>query len=339
MHHGRWEYDLTSPPNLVTRTVDGQTVDAVAEVSKQGFTYVFDRTTGEPVWPIEERPVGQETDVTGEAPYATQPFPTKPPPFAGQGTSLDDANDSTPEIHAIAVEEMQRFRLGPLFASLNLQGTLMRPHEIGGANWGGAAFDPASGYLFVRSSERVSTNQVCATDPDLPDVDVAYTNSCAYGASVGIFNNQPRGVRAARSRLGPIPLIKPSYAKLTAIDLNKGELAWSVPFGEGSPLIRTHPLLNGVELPERLGTPGANGPMVTASGLVFIGGGERYLYAFDVALGHEVARVPTEFRTSGNPMTYVTEEGRQFIMVATGAGPDASLVAFALAGGVIGNHR
>ncbi|MCY4598822.1 MAG: PQQ-binding-like beta-propeller repeat protein, partial [Acidobacteria bacterium] len=111
VHHGVWDYDFTSPPNLITINVDGREIDAVAEVSKQGFTYVFDRVTGEPVWPIEERPVDTDTDVPGEVLYPTQPFPTKPPPFAGQGTSLDDANDLTPEIHAMAVEEMQQFRL------------------------------------------------------------------------------------------------------------------------------------------------------------------------------------------------------------------------------------
>ncbi len=330
VHHGLWDYDFTSAPNLMTLEVDGRTIDAVAEVSKQGFTYVFDRVTGEPVWPIEERPVDVETDVPGEVPYPTQPFPTKPPPFAAQGVSLDDANDLTPEIHRIATEEMQTYRLGPLFTPPSLRGTLQRPRVDGGANWGGAALDPATNMLYVRTSEGVSPNQVCAIDPSVPDVDVPYTNNCPRGGSAGIFQVVDGYIPTERSRLGPIPLVKPPYARLVAIDLNAGEIAWSVPFGEGSRIMRAHPLLRGVDLPDRLGTPGANGPLVTAGGLIFLGGGDPYLYAFDAATGREVTRMATEFRTSSNPMTYRSRAGRQFILIATGAGPDARLVAFAL---------
>jgi quinoprotein glucose dehydrogenase len=330
VHHGVWDYDFTAPPNLVTITVDGRTIDAVAEVSKQGFTYVFDRVTGEPVWPIEERPVATDTDVPGERLYPTQPFPTKPPPFSGQGVSLDDANDLTPEIHALALEEMRQFRLGPLFTPQSLRGTLMRPTIGGGANWGGAAFDPETGLLYVRTTEGTSTNQVCRNDGADPDVDVDYTNNCPHGAAAGMFRNRPGATAPARSRLGPIPLIKPPYAYLVAIDLNQGDIAWRAPFGEGSRVLRSHPLLRGVTLPERLGTRGNNGLMVTRGGLVFIGGGDPYLYAFDKATGQELWRAPTTFRTSGNPMSYKARSGRQFVVIATGAGPDASLVAFAL---------
>jgi quinoprotein glucose dehydrogenase len=330
VHHGVWDYDFTAPPNLVTITVDGRTIDAVAEVSKQGFTYVFDRVTGEPVWPIEERPVATDTDVPGERLYPTQPFPTKPPPFSGQGVSLDDANDLTPEIHALALEEMRQFRLGPLFTPQSLRGTLMRPTIGGGANWGGAAFDPETGLLYVRTTEGTSTNQVCRNDGADPDVDVDYTNNCPHGAAAGMFRNRPGATAPARSRLGPIPLIKPPYAYLVAIDLNQGDIAWRAPFGEGSRVLRSHPLLRGVTLPERLGTRGNNGLMVTKGGLVFIGGGDPYLYAFDKATGQELWRAPTTFRTSGNPMSYKARSGRQFVVIATGAGPDASLVAFAL---------
>ena len=131
-------------------------------------------------------------------------------------------------------------------------------------------------------------------------------------------------------KLAGIPLTKPPYAFLVAVNLNTGDIVWKVPFGEGSQAIRQHPLLKGVVLPERLGTPGQSGPIVTKGGLVFIGGGDPYLYAFDKATGKEIWRVPTPFRTSGNPMTYKTRSGRQFVVIATGSGPDATLAAFSL---------
>ena len=134
VHHGLWDYDLSAAPNLATITVNGRQVDAVAQVSKNGFTYVFDRVTGEPVC-HRERAVDTTTDVPGEVPYPTQPFPTRPPPFSRQGVSLEDANDLTPEIHALAIKEMRRFRLGPLYTPPSLRGTLQRPGASGGANW------------------------------------------------------------------------------------------------------------------------------------------------------------------------------------------------------------
>ena len=327
VHHGVWDYDLAAAPNLVTITVNGREIDAVAQVAKNGFTYVFDRVTGEPVWPIEERAVDTITDVPGEVLYPTQPFPTRPPPFSKQGVSLEDANDLTPEIHALAVEEMQQFRLGPLFTPPSLHGTLQRPGASGGANWGGAAFDPETGLLYVRTSEDADTNQLCENKGDDPEVDVAYSNNCAYGASLLMF--EADAAQTPESKLGPIPLIKPPYAHLVAIDLNAGEIAWKVPFGEGSPSLREHPLLRGVELPDRLGTRGNSGPMVTSGGIVFLGGGAPYLYAFDKATGNEVWRGATPFPTNANPMTYRTRSGRQFVVIATGTGQDAALVAFA----------
>ena len=229
---------------------------------------------------------------------------------------------------------MKRFRLGPLFTPPSLQGTLQRPGASGGANWGGAAFDPETGVLYVRTSEEADTNQVCEATGDDPRVDVEYSNNCPYGATRVMFGEAggPGAVPAPESELGPIPLTKPPYAHLVAIDLNAGEIAWKAPFGEGSEEIRTHPLLRGVDLPERLGTLGNSGPLVTKGGLVFLGGGDPYLYAFDKTTGAELWRGATPHPTNANPMTYQTQSGRQFVVIATGRGADAALVAFALPG-------
>ena len=192
--------------------------------------------------------------------------------------------------------------------------------------------------LYLRTSEGVSTNQVCKNDGTAGDVDVEYTNNCEFGAAADIFQ-RPNGapVRArggdgdgSKSKLGPIPLIKPPYATLVAIDLNRGEIAWRVPFGEGSPAIRRHPLLRDVKLPDRLGTPGAASLLITKSGLLFIGGGDPYLYAFDKATGKELWRGATPWRTAANPMTYRSRSGRQFVVIASGSGPDSTLTAFAI---------
>jgi quinoprotein glucose dehydrogenase len=319
IHHGLWDWDFPAPPNLMTITVDGKKIDAVAQVSKQGFTYVFDRVSGKPVWPIVERPVPTDSDVPGEKPYPTQPFPTKPPPYVDQGATLADANNLTPEIRALAEAQMKRFRLGPIFTPPSLRGTL---HTGATAEWGGAAFDPDTGYLFVRAARSVGVTRVAKNDGSDPLVDVEYSNVFARGG----------GGEGGASVQG-LPLVSPPYAVLTAIDLNKGELAWKVPIGEGSQAIRNHPLLKGVPLPDRLGSPNSRGgALVVKSGLVFIGGGDKYFYAFDTKTGKEVWRTPIQYINTANPMTYRTRSGRQFIVMATGTGEDNELLAFALSG-------
>ena len=317
VHHGLWDWDIPTQPNLVTIRVNGKPIDAVAQVTKRGDTFVFDRVTGTPVWPIVERPVPTDSDVPGEKPYPTQPFPTKPAPFVDQGVSLDDANNLTPEIRKLAQEQMQKFRIGPMFTPPSLQGTLQRPSQGGGANWGGAAFDPDTGYLIVRANNVIGVNRVAKNDGSNPLVGVDYSN--VFGGS---------GETATLA--GGLPLISPPYAILAAIDLNKGEIAWKVPLGEGSAAIRNHPLLKGVALPDRLGsTASMGGAMVTKSGLIFVGGGDGYIYAFETKTGKEVWREKIPYNRSANPMTYRTASGKQFIVMATGTGADNALVAFA----------
>jgi quinoprotein glucose dehydrogenase len=198
-----------------------------------------------------------------------------------------------------------------------LQGTLQRPGQVGGANWGGAAFDPESGYLFVRATRGVGVNRVAKNDGSDPLVDVEYSHTFARGGE--------------EANIDGLPLTAPPYAVLTAIDLNRGEIAWKVPLGEGSDAIRKHPLLAGVALPDRLGSPNnRGGPMVTKAGLLFVGGGDGYFYAFDTKTGAEVWRAQIPYINTANPMTYRIRAGQQFIVIATGMGTENSLVAFAL---------
>ena len=195
---------------------------------------------------------------------------------------------------------------------------------------------PVSRHEFDQTSPPVVFEDLVIVGSRVPDrvqrkFDPPGTVQAFDGATLVMYREAggPGAAETPESGLGPIPLIKPPYAHLVAIDLNAGRIAWKVPFGEGDPEVRGHPLLRGVELPERLGTRGNSGPMVTGGGLVFVGGGDPYLYAFDAATGAEVWRGATPFATSANPMTYRTRSGRQFVVIATGAGPEAALVAFA----------
>ena len=318
VHHGLWDWDIPTQPTLMTITVDGKRIDAVAQVTKRGDTFVFDRVSGAPVWPIIEREVPTDTDVPGEKPYPTQPFPTKPRAFVDQGVTLDDANNLTPEIKKLAQEQMQKFRIGPMFTPPSLRGTLQRPSQAGGANWGGAAFDPETGYLIVRANNAIGVNAVGKNNGSDRLVQVDYSHVFADRSSA----NLPGG----------LPLVSPPYAVLVAIDLNRGETAWRVPRGD-NPAVRNHPLLKGVALPERLGSSGnLGGAMVTKSGLIFIGGGDGYFYAFETKTGKEVWREKIPYNNTANPMTYRTKSGKQFIVMATGASDQNALLAFSVDG-------
>jgi quinoprotein glucose dehydrogenase len=326
IHHGLWDYDIPSPPSLVTISpppplapgiASGRPIDAVVALTKQGYAYVFDRVTGKPVWPIVERPV-PPSDVQGEHAWPTQPIPARPPAFTEQGVTLDDAFDLTPELRQAARQELQKYRLGPVFTPPTLRGTLQRPGIIGGANWGGGAFDSKSGLLFLKTTN--SGNIIKVGPPD---------RSSSNPRASEVDGELVRVGDTTAEFMNGIPLLKPPYGHVVAIDLNRGTIAWRVPFGD-TPALRRHPALKGVALPDSLGVVGAPGVLATAGGLVFAGGGDVAFHALDAANGQEKWRVAVERRANATPMTYRARNGRQYVVVATGGGEDASLMAFAL---------
>jgi quinoprotein glucose dehydrogenase len=320
-HHGLWDYDLASPPNLVTLTVDGRTIDAVVLLTKQGFAFVFDRVTGEPVWPIEERPV-PPSDVPGERAWPTQPFPTRPPAFAEQGATLEDAFDLTPELRAAAEAEMKKYRLGPLYTPPSVEGTLVRPGVWGGANWGGGAFDPDTGLLYVKTSGLAAIMRLQPLEPTDQRVTSGEVDAELVNRGLPpVFDNG-------------IPLLRPPYAHVTAIDLNRGEISWRVPFGD-DPELRQHPSLQGIPLPKTLGALGPAGSVVTRGGLLFLGAGDTAFHALDTLTGGTLWRFPLGKRVTATPMTYRTADGRQLVVVAAGQGDEASLIAFGLPQGAV----
>jgi quinoprotein glucose dehydrogenase len=339
-HHGLWDYDPPAAPSVVTMKVNGRTVDGVVQLTKQGLAFVFDRVTGRPVWPIGERPVPQ-SDVAGEKSWPTQPFPTRPAAFSPQGMTLEDAFDLTPELRAAAQAELKKYRLGPLYTPPSVEGTFTRPGVIGGANWGGSAFDAATGMLYVKTSnspavlsivpgaranarpgesdaEFAGSQGTASFTPQAPTVESA---TAAGGAAAG-------GGRGGRG--GSLPIAKPPFGEVVAINLNTGDIAWRVPFGD-TPSVRNHPALKDVKLPEQLGAAGAPGVIVTKGGLVIGGGGaDSAIHALDAATGKAIWQLQLPRPVSATPMTYRTKSGRQFIVVATGSGNNAGLVALSV---------
>jgi quinoprotein glucose dehydrogenase len=319
VHHGLWDYDFATHPNLVDVTVDGRPIKAIAQVSKQGFVYVFDRATGDPIWPIEERPVPTETNMPGEVPSPTQPFPTKPAPFDYQGVTLDDLVDFTPEIRQMAIEAVEGYRLGPIFTPPMWDGTIQRPSAGGGANWSGAAFDPETGILYVPSNNAYSVMQYREPIP-------------GEGATLDVIER--RGETRTRPQMPQgLPLFKPPYSRMTAIDLNTGDHVWMKPMGNGD-RIRNHRLLRDLDLPPLGGDSSRAGPLLTPDLLVYAltaGGtddGPR-LVALDKATGEELAQVDLPGGAIGTPMTYMLN-GRQYIALTVGGGRVPELIAFAL---------
>ena len=320
VHHDIWDYDLPPHPILIDITVDGQQIPAVVQLSKQAFAYVFDRRTGRPVWPMEERPVIQ-TDVPGEWTAATQPFPTKPPAFDLQGVSVDDLIDFTPELRAEAIKAVQNFRLGPMYAPPSLvveggnRGTITAPGLGGGANWQSGAADPETGFVYVGSTTSPGVfGMVKNVNPEQTRVDADYT--------LGGGMPTVQGLR----------LLKPPYGRITAYNMNRGEIAWQIPNGDTPPNVKNNPALKGLTIP-KTGSPSQAGLLVTKT-LLIAGegsGGQPVLHAYDKATGAEIWQAPLPGPQVSLPMTYM-RGGRQFIVLGVRgtAGSGAQLVAFAL---------
>jgi quinoprotein glucose dehydrogenase len=338
VHHDLWDYDLPAAPVLADITVNGRRIKAVVQVTKQAFAFVFDRTNGQPVWPIEERPV-PTSDTPGERTSPTQPFPTKPPPFDRQGVSVDDLIDFTPELRAEAVQLARQYRIGPLFTPPSIRGdgpgatrgTVQLPGSVGGADWQGAAFDPDTGMLFVESITGPFVADLVKGDPKRTNLD--------YVPGLRAYPPGPQG----------LPLLKPPYGRITAIDLTKGDIVWMTPNGDGP---RNHPLLKPLNLPP-LGNPGRGGLLATRT-LLFAGEGDQVMVragsrlrpemplsiapgaggrkfrALDKATGAVLWETEFTAGTTGSPMTY-SFRGKQYIVVAIGGvDADAEYVALAL---------
>lgn len=317
VHHGIWDYDPPAAPNLMDITVNGRDIKAVAQVTKQGFTYVFDRETGEPVWPIVERPVPPAL-LPGERISPTQPFPTRPPAFEKQGMRIADLIDFTPELRAEAVAILEDYTWGPLFTAPTAterggnRGTILRPGTGGGANWSGASADPETSMLYIPSNDSM-------TVPVIVTLDEADSNFNFVRISLG-------GVRGPQG----LPLLKPPYSTVTAIDMNTGEIAWRVPNGDGDAQVENHPALAGIDLPP-LGGGGRHPILVTATLLIHAQQKDDgyVLVARDKSNGNEIATLPLPGRPRGAPMTYALD-GQQYVTISVASEPTPQLLTLSL---------
>jgi quinoprotein glucose dehydrogenase len=363
VHHGIWDMDIPCAPILFDTVVDGRLVKAVAQPTKQAFLYVFDRVTGRPLWPIEERPV-PKGEVPGEWYSPTQPIPTRPPAYDRQGVTENDLIDFTPALRREALEIVAWHRLGPLFTPPVVShidgplGTLLAPSQDGGTNWQGGSFDPETNVLYVASGSTVVSKAVVPPYPgqsEMPFIEGnAVTGPRTTGGSGSAAGGGRSEFRPAERRVatpsdparGPprlalsvqgLPLLKPPYGRISAIDMTRGELLWQVAHGETPDDIKNHPLLAGLTLP-RTGQAGSPGTLVTKTLLI---AGERLytttleglgamLRAYDKATGREVGAVYMPAPQSGSPMTYL-HGGEQYLVVAiSGAQYAGELLAFKL---------
>lgn len=331
IHHDVWDWDLPCAPILADVVIDGRMRQIVAQPTKQSWLYVFDRATGEPIWPIEERPV-EASVVPGELLALTQPFVTKPPAYDRQGVGFDDLIDFTPEIRRRAEEIAARHQIGPIFTPPTVSdtdgviGTLMLPSQAGGTNWPGGAIDPETGIAYLYSfTQMVSLGLI--NDPERSDMN--------------FIRGRDRNIPAADAALNVdgIPIVKPPWGRITAIDLTKGDILWQVAHGETADNIKNHPLLVGVDLP-RTGRVGRVGTLITKTLVIAGDGGGTFttasgevgamLRAYDKMTGAEVGSVLMPMSVSGSPMTYM-HNGTQYVVSAiSGGGFPGELIAYKL---------
>ena len=341
VHHGLWDMDIPCAPMLVDITVNGQPVKALAQPTKQSILYVFNRVTGEPIWPIVETPV-PKGDVPGEWYAPTQPVPTKPPAYGRNGFLESDVIDFTPELKAEAEKIISKYKIGPLFTPPVVSkpdgplGTLDIGCCQGGTNWPGGSYDPQTHILYVYGKTEMTSLGLIKPNPGQSDMNFI-RGSAAAGAS-----QQPAGEGAGPAAgsltVQGLPLFKPPYGQISAISLDKGEIVWQVPHGETPDNIRNNPALKGVNIP-RTGRAGNIG-IVTTSTLVISGEpgfitnekGQRgaYLRAYDKATGKDAGAVFMPAGETGSPMTYMWN-GKQYIVIAVGGpGFPAELLAYRL---------
>ena len=352
VHHAIWDYDLSSAPILADINVDGRAIKAVALPSKESYLYVFDRVTGKPVWPIEERPVPQ-SDVAGEKTSPTQPFPTKPPAYGRNFLNVpDDLIDFTPELRAQAKDAVARYKTGPMFlppviGNSSILGALNLGNASGGTNWPGAGYDPETHIVYAQAHQS-ALFPISLRTPPQGFSDIRYVmgrNETEFresqGPGFGSAADAPQPKRApapaapaaaAAPAVGALTvqglsIVKPPYGVISAIDLDRGELKWKVPYGETPDAVRNNPALKGMKLPNT-GQPGSVGLVVTKT-LVILGDSQvtttpshprgAMLRAYDKATGKEVGAVYMPAPQSGSPMTYMVN-GKQYIVVAVSGG-------------------
>jgi quinoprotein glucose dehydrogenase len=317
VHHGLWDYDLPAAPNLIDITVGGKPIKAIAQVTKQAFVYVFDRVTGQPVWPIEEQPV-PASNVPGESPSKTQPFPTRPAPIDIQGVRDEDLIDLSPEIRKEAIDIVAKYDHGPLFTPPSERGTIQVPGVAGGGNWAGAAIDPETGMLYVGTYRLPFVVTVRKPRPGESSYDF-----------IGEFRYLP-GPRG-------LPLLKPPFGSIVAIDMNSGEHRWRIPVGRGELI----PAIQQLGIHERLGFPTRSWALITKTVMIVVQSGyfgaprlapggmrkiadlnnfDPHLWVYDKASGEMLAEIAVPANAIGAPITYMAGE-KQYIAFPVGGGP------------------